>query len=66
MKRLRHPKTLALLLVLVIPGGFVLPVFYGLYGAIRYTLTPKAKPRSTAAPAEEAATPIKPEHDAPV
>jgi hypothetical protein len=56
--RWRHPKALALLLVVVIPGGIVLPIFYGLYGAIRHTLAPKTQSRNTTAPAEPTAAAV--------
>jgi len=42
LARLRYPKTLAALLIIVLPGGLVLPICYGLYGAIRHTLSTKA------------------------
>ena len=47
--RWRHPKVLALLLVIIVPGGFALPIVYGLYGAIRHTLAQKAQAGSAAA-----------------
>lgn len=43
-----HRKALAALLVILMPGGFALPFVYGLYGAIRHTLTPKAHSRNAA------------------
>lgn len=51
----RNPKALAVLLVIVIPGGFALPIVYGIYGAIRHSLTPKAQSRSATANDEIAA-----------
>ena len=51
----RNPKALALLLVIVVPGGFALPIVYGIYGAIRHTLNAKAQSRSAAVNDELAA-----------
>lgn len=60
----RDPKALALLLVIVMPGGFALPIVYGLYGAIRHTLAPKAQTRSAVSTdqiAAETPPPLEPE-----
>ncbi len=43
---IRTSKAIALLLVIIIPGGLMLPICYGLYGAIRHTLSNKASPRT--------------------
>ena len=60
--RWRNAKVIALLVVIVVPGGIALPIVYGIYGAIRNTFTPKTHNRSAAAPAEGAAssTPLDP------
>ncbi len=47
--RWRNAKVLALLLVIVVPGGIAIPIFYGIYGAIRHTFTPKTHTRSASA-----------------
>jgi hypothetical protein len=62
--RWRNAKVVALLLVIVVPGGIALPIFYGIYGAIRHTFAPKTHSRSASAPLEgvDAVTaPLEPE-----
>ena len=52
---LRHG--LALFLVVIVPGGLVVPICYGIYGALRHTLGGKAASRidaSMQAPITEA------------
>jgi hypothetical protein len=44
--RLRSPGAIAFLLVIVIPGGLMLPICYGLYGALRHTLASKVSNRT--------------------
>ena len=41
---LRH--VLAVFLVVIVPGGLVVPICCGIYGALRHTLTGKVAPRS--------------------
>jgi hypothetical protein len=50
--RWRNAKVVAVLLVIVVPGGIALPIFYGIYGAIRHTFAPKTHNRSASAPRE--------------
>jgi hypothetical protein len=40
---LRHG--LALFLIVIVPGGLVVPICYGIYGAIRHTLGGKVSSR---------------------
>ena len=44
---LRH--LLTLLLVVIVPGGLALPLFYGLYGALRHSLSGKVAARGETA-----------------
>jgi hypothetical protein len=44
---LPYPRLAALVLVLIIPGALVVPIFYGIYGAIRHSLAGKAGDHST-------------------
>jgi hypothetical protein len=60
----RNTKVLALLLVIVVPGGIALPIVYGIYGALRHTFTPKTHNRSASAQVDDAAiitAPLDPE-----
>ena len=61
--RWRNAKVLAVLLVIVVPGGIALPIVYGIYGAIRHTFGPKTHSRSASAPVDGAAVsaPLDPE-----
>jgi hypothetical protein len=40
--RLSLRRLLALCLVVIVPGGLVVPLCYGLYGALRHSLSGKA------------------------
>jgi hypothetical protein len=55
--RWRNAKVIALLLVIVVPGGIALPIFYGIYGAFRHTFAPKTHNRGASAPIEDATVP---------
>ena len=56
--RWRNAKVIALLLVIIVPGGIALPIFYGIYGAIRHTLTPKTHSRTPSAAVDASAAPL--------
>jgi hypothetical protein len=47
LARLSTAKALALLLVVVLPGGFFVPLCVGIYGAIRHSLSGKVATRGT-------------------
>jgi hypothetical protein len=46
--RLPAARVIALILIIVVPGGLVLPICYGLYGAIRHSLSTKVPNRGAA------------------
>jgi hypothetical protein len=48
LSRLSCQRLLALFLVVVVPGGLVVPICYGIYGAIRLTLSGKTATRDAA------------------
>ena len=50
--RMPTSRLIALLLVVIVPGGLVVPLFCGIYGAIRHTLSGNVASRGVA----EAAT----------
>lgn len=45
LSRLSYPRLLALLLVVIVPGGLVVPLCAGLYGALRLTFCSKSANR---------------------
>ena len=45
LSRLSPRHLLAVFLVVIVPGGLVVPICYGIYGAIRHTLGGKAASR---------------------
>jgi hypothetical protein len=49
--RVPTSRVIALLLIVILPGGLMVPIFCGLYGAIRHTLTGKAGSRDIEATA---------------
>jgi hypothetical protein len=54
LARLSFARALALILVVVLPGGFFVPLCVGLYGAIRHGLSGKVAARA----AESSASPV--------
>ena len=46
LSRLSMPRLLALFLILIVPGGLVVPICCGIYGALRHTLSSKVASRS--------------------
>ena len=46
LSRLSCQRLLAFLLVVVVPGALVVPICYGIYGAIRLSLSGKAATRA--------------------
>ena len=53
--RLSYKRLLALFLLVVVPGALVVPLCYGIYGALRLTLAGKGAAREAATP-EDAST----------
>jgi hypothetical protein len=46
LARLSFARALALILVVVLPGGFFVPLCVGIYGAIRHSLSGKVSARA--------------------
>ncbi|HEX2828661.1 MAG TPA: hypothetical protein VHP37_20065 [Burkholderiales bacterium] len=57
LSRLSCQRLLSLFLVVVVPGGLVVPICYGLYGALRLTLSGKAATRVASRAAAPAVAP---------
>ena len=55
LARFPYPKVAAVLLIVIIPGALVLPICYGIYGAIRYSLSGRI---AGDAPGPDAANPL--------
>jgi hypothetical protein len=53
--RVPTSRLIALLLIVILPGGLVVPLFCGIYGAIRHTLAGKVASRDIEATALAAA-----------
>ena len=49
ISRLSFRHVLALFLVVIVPGGLVVPLCYGLYGALRHSLSGKVASRGDSA-----------------
>ena len=55
LARFPYPKLTVFLLVVIIPGALVLPICYGIYGAIRHTFSGRV---AGAAPGADSANPL--------
>ena len=55
LARFPYPKLTVFLLIVIIPGALVLPICYGIYGAIRHTLSGRV---AGEAPGADSANPL--------